>query len=138
MKWDFRENGQFDSRFHVDDFATPFVEQVVKRLQVLFPGLERVNRDPLEDYLRMHREAAQTLGTDRAKRAFADSAERRVAMWGESALLRLVQDELNIRMVVTQYWISILGSPSTDRTQVRPIAEEIAVGLSGTLTEIIY
>lgn len=138
MKWDFLEDGKYESHFRIDDFAATSVENVVTQLHILLPDLLPVLRDPLLDYLRMHRDAALSLSSQRGKNAFVQSAERRVKRWGQGVLLSLQRERVDARLVVTSHWVSVLGSPATTRDCVRPFGEQISQELGGTLTEIIY
>ena len=126
MKWFFIDGKEYRSAYRIRGFKTRPAEDIAWKIESTLVGTQRFQKDPLVDYLEMHRNAALEIQDGRPRRAFIASAERRVRSWGTAILLEIAGEDESIRIVINKNWVTILSlSGELDGSKVDAVSQEV-------------
>ncbi len=139
MIWDFGDGAKYESAYGVDDFDCESTQDIVQAIKSEIKDVNVLPRDPVSDFERMHKQAADELeGTERAKSAFLASSLRRVEKMGKGALLSVLRGDVEFRLVVTRQVVSVLKPIGTEDETPAALAAKVSTVLGGTARKLVY
>jgi hypothetical protein len=137
MKWNLGGE-EFITDFSIKRMPIRPVEHIVSALIDKLEAFPIPEVDPVKVYLEMHEQATQAMSSDRGKKHFVASANKRAKRLGPGKLLRVTDKENEYRIIVYKEKILVLRDSRLPRHSSLKIAESIHNTLGGELIRIVF